>query len=141
MYTDGSKELANAIQNANDSYNQKLAELTTKGLQFENDAIMGAFPEISEAIKNSLNNINDIFGKDYLNGLAEGSIKFDESTAAIFSRELEGAFLNVAPETRKHIGEFYKQMMPSVEELKANMQGMEKNFLKHLPMFLCKQMQ
>ena len=84
MYTDGSKELANAIQNANDSYNQKLAELTTKGLQFENDAIMGAFPEISEAIKNSLNNINDIFGKDYLNGLAEGSIKFGESTAAIF---------------------------------------------------------
>ena len=126
MYTDGSKELANAIQNANDSYNQKLAELTTKGLQFENDAIMGAFPEISEAIKNSLNNINDIFGKDYLNGLAEGSIKFDESTAAIFSRELEGAFLNVAPETRKHIGECYKLMMPSVEELKANMQGMEK---------------
>lgn len=125
MYGEGSDELVNAIQQANDSYNQKMAELATKGLQFENDAIMGAFPEISEALKNSLSSLNELYGEDYLNGLAEGSINFSESTVGIFTRELENAFATVAPETREHIGEFYEQMMPSVEELQKSMQGMD----------------
>lgn len=125
MYGEGSDELANAIQQANNAYNQKMAEIATKGLQFENDAIMGAFPEIGEALKNSLNLFEESYGADYLEGLANGSIKFSESTVGIFTRDLEAAFANVAPETRKHIGEFYESMMPSVEELQGSMKGME----------------
>ena len=126
MYADGSTELTNAIEQANEAYNQKLAELTTKGLQFENDAIMGAFPEISEALKNSLSSLNELYGEDFLNGIADGSIPFSESTVAIFTRELENAFSSVAPETRKHIGELYESMMPSADELLNSMKGMEK---------------
>lgn len=124
MYTDGSTELTNAIQEANDAYNTKIAELTTKGLQFENDAIMGAFPEISEALKNSLSSLNEFYGEDWLSGISDGSIQFSENIAGIFTREVGNAFTTVAPETRKHIGELYKQMMPSVEELQTSMQGM-----------------
>ena len=125
MYADGSTELTNAIEQANDNYNQKMAELTTKGLQFENDAIMGAFPEISEALKNSLNSLNKSYGEDFLNGIADGSIQFSDSIVAIFTRELNTAFESVAPETRKNIGEFYSQMMPKVEELKTSMKGLD----------------
>ncbi|MEI3162941.1 MAG: phage tail tape measure protein [Lachnospirales bacterium] len=126
MYTDGSTELTNAIQQANDAYNQKMDELTAKGLQFENDAIMGAFPEISEALKNSLSSLNELYGEDFLNGIADGSIPFSESTVSIFTRELENAFSSVAPETRKHIGELYESMMPSADELLNSMKNMEK---------------
>lgn len=125
MYGEGSDELANAIQQANDAYNQKMAEIATKGLQFENDAIMSAFPEIGTALKNSLGSLDELYGADYLEGLANGSIQFSESTVGIFTRELENAFSMVAPETRKHIGEFYEQMMPSVEELQGSMKDME----------------
>lgn len=126
MYSEGSDELINAIQQANDSYNQKMAELATKGLQFENDAIMGAFPEIGEALKNSLSSLDQLYGVDYLEGITNGSIEFSESTVGIFTRELENAFSTVAPETRKHIGEFYESMLPSVDKLQSSMQGMSK---------------
>lgn len=125
MYVDGSEELANAITEANTAYNEKIAGLTAKGLQFENDAIMGAFPEISEALKNSFSSLDELYGADWLAGITDGSIKFSEETVGIFTRELENAFSFVAPETRKHIGEFYESMMPSVEELQGSMKGME----------------
>lgn len=124
MYGEGSDELANAIQQANDAYNQKMAEIATKGLQFENDAIMGAFPEVSEAMKNSLSSLDELYGADWLAGITDGSIEFSESTVGIFTRELENAFSTVALETRKHIGEFYESMLPSVTELQSAMQGM-----------------
>lgn len=124
MYADGSDELAKAITEANKSYNEKIAGLTAKGLQFENDAIMGAFPEVSEAMKNSLSSLDELYGADWLAGITDGSIEFSESTVGIFTRELENAFSTVAPETRKHIGEFYESMLPSVTELQSAMQGM-----------------
>ena len=126
MYNDGSTELANAIQEANAAYNSKIAELATKGLQFENDAIMGAFPEISEALKNSMSSLDELYGEDWLASITDGSIQFSESIAGIYTRELGNAFESVAPETRKHIGEFYEKMLPSVEELQKSMQGMDK---------------
>lgn len=127
MYTDGSTELTNAIQQANDAYNSKIAELTTKGLQFENDAIMGAFPEISSAMKESVNKVlSEMYTEDAFNDLANGTIPLTDSVVTAITQAMNTAFSEVAPETRKHIGEFYEQMLPSVEELQKSMQSMEK---------------
>ena len=127
MYTDGSTELTNAIQQANVAYNSKIAELTTKGLQFENDAIMGAFPEISSAMKESVNKVlSEMYTEDAFNDIANGTIPLTDSVVTAITQAMNTAFGEVAPETRKHIGEFYEQMLPSVEELQSAMQGMEK---------------
>ena len=127
MYTDGSTELTNAIQEANDAYNLKIAELTTKGLQFENDAIMGAFPEISSAMKESVNKVlSEMYTEEAFNDLANGTIPLTDSVVTAITQAMNTAFSEVAPETRKHIGEFYEQMLPSVEELQKSMQSMEK---------------
>ena len=127
MYTDGSTELTNAIQEANDAYNSKIAELTTKGLQFENDAIMGAFPEISSAMKESVNKVlSEMYTEEAFNDLANGTIPLTDSVVTAITQAMNTAFSEVAPETRKHIGEFYEQMLPSVEELQKSMQSMEK---------------
>lgn len=127
MYSDGSTELTNAIQEANDAYNLKIAELTTKGLQFENDAIMGAFPEISSAMKESVNKVlSEMYTEEAFNDLANGTIQMSDSVVTAITQAMNTAFSEVAPETRKHIGEFYEQMMPSVEELQKSMQSMDK---------------
>mgnify|MGYP004456889129 CR=1 FL=1 len=128
MYDDGSTELTNAIEQANEAYNQKLAELTTKGLQFENDAIMGAFPEVSSGMKEAMNKLlNDDLFKD----IANGTIKIEDGAMAdsivkSLMNDMESAFDEVAPETRKHIGELYELIMPNTDTLLESMKGMEK---------------
>lgn len=126
MYEDGSDKMAQAIQEANDAYNEKMGALATKGLQFENDAIMGAFPEVSEALKSTLSGWNSDYLKEMTDQLANGSAEMSDSVASAFVRDLGTAFDGIAPETRKHIGEFYEKMMPTVEELQKSMQGMKK---------------
>ncbi len=136
MYTDGSTELTNAIQQANDAYNSKIAELTTKGLQFENDAIMGAFPEISSAMKESVNKVlSEMYTEEAFNDLANGTIQMSNSVVTAITQAMNTAFSEVAPETRKHIGKFYEQMLPSVEELQSAIQGMEKVPLAYANVF------
>ena len=125
MYDNGSTELANAIKEANDAYNEKIAGLTTKGLQFENDAIMSAFPEISSSLKEAINNVFSDYNGDAFNDLANGNIPLTDNVVNAITQSMNSAFDSVAPETRKHIGEFYAQMMPSVEELKTSMKGLD----------------
>lgn len=130
MYGEGSDKLATAIQQANDAYNQKVSEIATKGLQFENDAIMSAYA--------------DEFAKaaDAAGGAFDASLYFDQINQALANGEnidvaetvrniqanLEEAFANaeISDAARKHIGEFFEKMQPSVETLKKSMQGMEK---------------
>lgn len=132
MYVDGSEELANAITEANTAYNEKIAGLTAKGLQFENDAIMGAFPEISDAIKGTIHPLLEFdaetnpigYTEEAFNDLANGSLQLTDGVVTAITQAMEMSFGNVAPETRKHIAEFYESMLPSVNELQAAMQDM-----------------
>lgn len=127
MYGEGSDELANAIQQANDAYNDKIAGITAKGLQFENDAIMAAFPEISAAMKDTANKVlSEVYTEEAFNDLANGTIPMTDSVVTAITQAMDMSFSNVSAETRKHIGEFYEKMLPSVEELQSAMQGMEK---------------
>ena len=127
MYTDGSAELQKAIDEANAAYNEKIGGLMAKGLSFENEAIMGAFPEIGDSMKEAANKaLGELYSEDAFNDLASGAIPLTENIANSLVQAMDNAFQNVPDETRKHIGEFYEAMTPSVEELNKAMKGMEK---------------
>ena len=65
------------------------------------------------------------FSGDAFNDLANGNIPLTDNVVNAITQSMNSAFDSVAPETRKHIGEFYAQMMPSVEELKTSMKGLD----------------
>lgn len=126
MYASGSDELATAIEEANSAYNEKIAGLTTKGLSFENEAIMGAFPEIADSIKEASNKVlNEVYSEEAFNDLADGTIPMTDSVVTAITQAMDMAFAEVPSETRGHILEFYEQMMPSVNELQNAMKGMD----------------
>ena len=122
-----SAELQKAIDEANAAYNEKIGGLMAKGLSFENEAIMGAFPEIGDSMKEAANKaLGELYSEDAFNDLASGAIPLTEDIANSLTQAMDNAFQNVPDETRKHIGEFYEAMTPSVEELNKAMKGMEK---------------
>lgn len=165
MYSAGSDELAKAIQESNDAYSKQMAELSTKGVKFETEAIMGAYSEefakASEQFGNSFDfngfwqtmqnkmasgenlkaeGIGDSLYKSLVFGIggvikqaaeAENADGQDLSTKYItnsLNKSLEWAInnTNISDASRKHIGELFETMMPSVETLRESMAGLEK---------------
>lgn len=128
MYGDGSDELANAIQEANDSYNQKMAGLNVKGLQFENEAIMSAYADEFAKIAESTEIVYSEDFVDVFNQVLANNGEIDPvKLSGLVQESIKGVFneSNISDATRKNIGKFFEKMMPTVEEFKKNLQNME----------------
>lgn len=124
----GSDELANAIQEAHDNYNEKMADLKQKGLQFEIDAVVSAYPEEFAKIA-ELAGI--VYSEDFVDAfnqaLANNGDIDPVKMSGLVQESIKGVFneASIPDATRKHIGELFEKMLPTVEEFKKNLQGME----------------
>lgn len=130
MYSSGSTELAAAIKQANDDYNNKMSELSTKGVKFESDAIMGAYSkEFAKASKQFGDSFNfEGFWQTMQNKIASGENLSTEEITNSLNKSLEWAInnTNISDASRKHIGELFEMMLPSVETFRESMSGLEK---------------
>lgn len=130
MYSAGSDELAKAIQESNDAYSKQMAELSTKGVKFETEAIMGAYSEEFAKASEQFGNSFDFngFWQTMQNKMASGENLSTEEITGSLNKSLEWAInnTNISDASRKHIGELFETMMPSVETLRESMAGLEK---------------
>lgn len=130
MYSAGSDELAKAIQESNDAYSKQMAELSTKGVKFETEAIMGAYSEEFAKASEQFGNSFDFngFWQTMQNKMASGENLSTEEITGSLNKSLEWAInnTNISDASRKHIGELFETIMPSVETLRESMAGLEK---------------
>lgn len=120
-YGEGTEELANAMNEANAAYNEKVSGLMAKGLQFESGAIMDAYKD--EFAKAGEFFSSDEIADDLLLGVDSG--KLTDAVVGNVTRSMDESFNQISDASRKHIGELYAAMAPSVEEMQTAMQGME----------------
>lgn len=129
MYGDGSAELEKAIQEANSAYSEKMAGLQSTGLKFENDAIMSAYSEeftkLAQAMGESFD--TNAFFTEINKKLAEGGEIDVSELVSLFETGFEGVIADagISDAARKHIGELYEMMMPTVEDMQKAIQGMD----------------
>ena len=130
MYGEGTDELARAVEEANKSYNEKIAGLSTTAIQFQNEAIEAAYSDEFAAIKEKMGEYID--GNEILEKISNdlsGDVSQEAMTKAAneftgqFAAALEQAEISSA--SKERIASFYEKMMPDVEELGEAMKGME----------------